>query len=109
MTKLTPIQANLDKNKGNVHKKLSDKRKKIKSKFQINDLVRGVADLKKTFSKGERTKWFYKLNRNTEVIGDTIPNYRINNLQERYDEALLRQTELSMKENDSVMKKLNLS
>ena len=47
-TKLTPIQASLKKNDGFVYNNLLDKRKKIKSKFRINDLVR-TADLKKTF------------------------------------------------------------
>ena len=31
------------------------------------------------------------------------------NLEERYNEALLKKSELSMKENDSVIKKLNLN
>ena len=47
-TNLTPIHASLRKNEGFVYKKLLDKRKKVKPKFQINDLVR-TADLKKTF------------------------------------------------------------
>ena len=55
-TKLTPIQASLKKNESFVYKNLLDKRKKIKPKFQINDLVR-VADLKRTFSKGDTTNW----------------------------------------------------
>ena len=45
-TKLTPIQASLKKNEGFVYKNLLDKRKKMKPKFQVNDLVR-TADLKK--------------------------------------------------------------
>ena len=53
-TKLTPIQASLNKNEGYVYKKLLDKRRKITPKFHINDLVR-VADLKKTFSKSDMT------------------------------------------------------
>ena len=53
-TKLTPIQASCKKNEGFVYHNLSDKRKKIKPKFQVNDLVR-TADLKKTFSKGDTT------------------------------------------------------
>ena len=44
----------------------------------------------------------------TEIINDTISSYRIDNLPERNNEALLKNTELSMKENDIVMKKLNL-
>ena len=107
-TKLTPIQASLKKNEGLVYKNLIDKRKKITPKFKIDDLVR-TADLKKTFSKGDTTNWSYKLYKNTEIINDTIPSYHIDNLKERYNESLLKKTELSMKESKSVMKKLNLS
>ena len=64
-----------------------DKRKKIKPKFQINDLVR-VADLKRTFSKGDTTNWSSKLYKITEIINDTIPTYKIDKLPERYNEAL---------------------
>ena len=106
-TKLTPIQASLKKNEGYVYKNLLDKRKKVKPKFQINDLVR-TADLKKTFSKGDTTNWSYKLYKITEIINDTIPSYKINNLPERYNESLLKKTDLTMKENNSVMKKLRL-
>ena len=107
-TKLTPIQASLKKNESFVYKNLLDKRKKIKAKYQINDLVR-VADLKKTFSKGDTTNWSYKLYKVTEIINDTIPSYKIDNLKEKYNESLLKKTELTMKENDNVMKKLNLN
>ena len=107
-TKLTPIQASLKKNEGYVYKNLLDKRNKIKPKYEIGNLVR-TADLKKTFSKGDTTNRSYKLYKITEKIIDTIPSYRLGDLPERYNEALLKKTELSMKENDSVMKKLNLS
>ena len=106
-TKLTPIQASLKKNEGFVYKNLIDKRNKIKPKFQINDLVR-TADLKKTFSKGDTTNWSYKLYKITEIVNDTIPSYKINNLPERYNESLLKKTDLTLKENNSVMKKLRL-
>ena len=106
-TKLSPIQASLKKNEGYVYKNLLDKRKKVKPKFQINDLVR-VADLKRTFSKGDTTNWSYKLYKITEIINDTIPTYHIDNLPERYNESLLKKTELTMKENDNVMKKLKI-
>ena len=105
---MTPIQASLKKNEGYVYKNLLDKRKKVKPKFQINDLVR-TADLKRTFSKGDTTNWSYKLYKITEIINDTIPSYKIDNLSERYIESLLKKTNLTMKENNSVMKKLNLS
>ena len=107
-TKLTPIQASLKKNEGYVYKISLDKRRKIKAKFELNDLVR-VADLKKTFSKGDTTNWSYKLYKITEIIEDTIPSYHIDNLKEICSESLLKKTELSMKKNISVMKKLNLS
>ena len=107
-TKLTPIQASLKKNEGYVYKKLLDKRKKVTPKFQVNDLVR-TADLKRTFSKGDTTNWSYKLYKITEIVNDTIPSYKIDNLKERYNESLLKKTELTMKENSTVMKKLNLN
>ena len=107
-TKLSPKDASLKKNEGYVYKNLLDKRKKVKPKFQINDLVR-TADLKRVFSKGDTTNWSYKLYKITEIINDTIPTYHIDNLPERYNEALLKKTELTLKENDNVMKRLNLS
>ena len=107
-TKLTPIQASLKKNEGYVYKNLLDKLKKVKPKFQINDLVR-TADLTKTFSKGDTTNWSYKLFKITEIIKDTIPRYHIDNLSERYNESLLKKTELSLKQNKDVMKALNLN
>ena len=107
-TKLTPIQASLKKNEGYVYKTLLDKRKKITPKFQLNDLVR-TADLKNTFSKSDTTNWSYNLYKFTEIVNDTIPSYKINNLPEMYNESLLKKTDLKLKENDNVMKKLNLS
>ena len=97
----------MKKNEGYVYKNLLDKRKKIKPKFQINDLVR-TADLKKTFSKGDTTNWSYKLYKITEIINDTIPSYIIDKLSERYNESLLKKTELTLKENDAVMKKFRI-
>ena len=107
-TKLSPKDASLKKNEGFVYKNLLDKRKKVKPKFQINDLVR-TADLKKTFSKGDTTNWSYNLYKITEIINDTIPSYKIDNLSERYNESLLKKTDLTLKENNSVMKKLNIT
>ena len=107
-TKLSPKDASLKKNEGFVYKNLLDKRKKVKPKYEIGDLVR-TADLKKTFSKGDTTNWSYKMYKITEIINDTIPSYKIDNLKERYNESLLKKTELTMKENNVVMKKLNLN
>ena len=79
---MTPIQASLKENEGYVYKNILDKRKKITPKFQINDLVR-TADLKRTFSEGDTKNWSYKLLKITELINDTIPSYRLDNLLER--------------------------
>ena len=102
---MTPIQASLKKNEGNVYKNLLDKRNKIKPKFQINDLVR-TAGLQRTFSKSDTTYWSYKLYKITEIVNDTIPSYKIENIKERYNEALLKKTDLTMKENKDVKEKL---
>ena len=106
-TKLSPKDASLKKNEDYVYRILIDKRKKVTPKFQINDLVR-TADLKRTFSKSDTTNWSYKLYKITEIINDTIPSYKIDKLPERYNEALLKNTNLTMNENNSVMKKLRL-
>ena len=105
--KLTPTQASLKKNEGFVYKNLLDKRKKIKPKYEIGDLVR-TADLKRTFSKGDTTNWSYKLYKITEIINDVIPSYRLDNLPERYNQSLLKKTDLTLKENNSVMKNLKI-
>ena len=102
------MQAFLKKKEGYVYNSLSDKRKKIKPKFQIENLVR-VADLKTTFSKLHTINWSYNLYKITEIINDTIPSYRVDNLPERYNESLLERTELTLKENKGVMKALNLN
>ena len=107
-TKLSPIQANLKKNEGFVYKNLLDKRDKIKPEFQVNDLVR-TTDLKKTCTKGDTTNWSYRFYKITEITNDTIPSYKIENLKEIYNEVLLKKTELTMKENNTVMKKLYLN
>ena len=43
-----------------------------------------------------------------EIINDTISRYQLDNLPDGYIEDLLKKTELTMNENDSVMIKLNL-
>ena len=96
---MTPTQARLEKNEGYVYRNLLDKQKKTIPKFQVNDLVR-TADLKKTFSKEIQLtgNWSFKVYRKTELNNDTLPAYKIDNLPERYNESLLKKTELSMKE-----------
>ena len=105
---MTPIQASLKKIEGFVYKNILEKPKKITPKFQVNDLVR-TADLKKTFSKSDTTNWSNKLYKITEIIYDTTPSYRIDNLLERCNESLLQKTELTLKENDNVIKKIKIT
>ena len=57
---IKPIQSSVKNNEGYVYNILIEKRKKIKPRFQVNDLVR-TAHLKKTFSNGDTTNWFYNL------------------------------------------------
>ena len=68
-----------------------------------------TADLKRTFSKGDSTNWSYILHEITEIVNDTIPSYRIDNLPESFNEALLKTTKLKRRENEVVMKKLNIT
>ena len=74
----------------------------------MNDLVR-TADWRKMFSKSDLTNWIYKLYKITEFINDTILSYHIDKLPERCSEAILKKTELTLKENDGVTKFLNLN
>ena len=107
-TKLSPKDASLKKNERFVHQNLTDKRKKIKPKYETNNLIR-TADLKKTFSKGGTTNWSYKLYEITEITNDTIPSYQLDKSSERCNETLLKKAELAMKEKDSVMKKIYIT
>ena len=88
-TKLTPIQASLEENEGFVNKNSLEKRKKIKPKYKIGDLVT-TADLKKTFSKSDTTNWSNKLNEITEIVDETIPGYKKDVLKKRYIESWLK-------------------
>ena len=106
-TKMTPIQASKKSNENEVYSKLKDDSEIQKPKYKLGQLVR-TADIKQVFSKGDSTNWSYKVYTITEVIHDTIPSYRIDYLPERYNEDLLLSTKLSLKENNQVIKELNL-
>ena len=106
-TKMTPIQASKKSNEKLVYSNLQDKRRKLNPKFKLGQLVR-TADIKKVFSKGDSTNWSYKLYTITEIVHDTIPSYRINNLPERYNQNLLLSTKLSLEQNNLIMEELNL-
>ena len=54
------------------------------------------------------TNWSYELYKITEIINDTIPSYKLDNVSERYNESLLKKTDLTLKENKDVMKKLKI-
>ena len=86
-----PIQAPLKRNESSVHQKIMDKRRKMKRNFKIHDFVR-TTDLRKTFPREDTTSWSFKLYEITEIFHDTKPSYRIDNLQERHNEALLKKT-----------------
>ena len=91
-----------------MYKNLLDKRQKIKPKYEIGNLVR-TADLRKRFSKSDTTNWSYILYKITEINNDTIPSYKIDKLKESYNELLLKKTDLTVKENKDVMKKLKIT
>ena len=93
----------MKKIEGYVYENLLDKRERISPKFQVNDLVRFLA-LTKTISKGDTTIWSHILYKSTEIINETIPIYHFDSLPERCIEALLKKTELTLKENENVMK-----
>ena len=104
---MSPNQASKKANEKIVSSNLKDDREIQKPKFKLGQLVR-TADIKTVFSKGDSTNWSYILYTITEVIHDTIPNYRINYLPERSNQNLLLRTKLSLDENNQVMKELNL-
>ena len=75
----------------------------MKPNIIIQALVRTTA-LRKMFSKRDSIVWSHILYKVTEIFNDTIPRYRIDNLPDRYNEALLKKTELTVKEDKDGMK-----
>ena len=106
-TKMKPIGASKKSNEKIVYSNLQDKRKKLKPKYKLGQLVR-TADIKRVFSKGDSTNYSYKLYTITEIIHDTVSSYRIDYLPERYNENLLLPSQLTLDENSQIMKELNL-
>ena len=103
---MTPIQASKKANEKEVYSNLKDNIEVRKPKFNLGKLVR-TADIKGVFSEGGSTNYSYKIYTITELIHDTTPSYRYDNLPEKYNESLLLLTKLSLEENNQVMKKLN--
>ena len=105
-SKFSPTQASLKKKEGYVYNFLLDKKNtsKVPSKKSGTN-----SRFKKTSSRSVTTKRSYIFYKTTEKINDTIPSYHIDNLSERYNEAILKKTELTLKEKDKSLKKLNLN
>ena len=78
-SKSTLIQVSLEKNEGFAYKNRLDKRQK-KGPVSSKRACLSCRFEKKTFSKGDTTKWSYKVYKNTEIISDTKPTYCIDNL-----------------------------
>ena len=106
-TKITPVQANKKANEKLVYSNLQNRRVKQQPKPKLRQLV-GTTDIKRVFSKGDSRNFSYRLYTITEVIHNTIPSHRIKFLPERYTENLLLHTELSLEQNNEVLKELNL-
>ena len=104
---MTPIQASKKSNEKEVYSNIQARRVRQQPKYKLGQLVR-TAVIKRVFSKGDSTNWSYKLHTITQIIHDTIPSYRIDYLPERYNEILLRSTNLTLDENYQVMRKLKL-
>ena len=104
---MTPFKLVKKTNEKEVYPNLQDRRVRQKPKNKLGQIVR-TADIKKVYSKGDSTNYSYKLYTLTEVIFDIIPSYKIDYLRERYNETLLRSTNLTLDENKQVMKELNL-
>ena len=106
-TKMSPFQASKKSNERVVFSNLQDRRIRQQPKFKLGQSVR-TSDVKRVFSRRDSTNYSYKLYTITEIIHDTIPSYRINQLPERYNENLLLPTKLTLEQNKQFMKELNL-
>ena len=105
-TKMKPIEAS--KKIKNQYLTISKTRdRNVYQKIQREQLVR-TADIKRFFSKGDSTNCSHKLYTVAEIKHDTIPSYRIDFLTGRYYEVLLRPTNLTLDQNNQVMKTLKL-
>ena len=65
--KLTSLQASKKVSEKEVDSNLQDRRVRQQPKFKLVQLIR-AADIKKGFSKGDSTNWFYNLYTLTEVV-----------------------------------------
>ena len=100
-TKLPPRQSSFEKNEGFVYQNFLEKCKKTKRKYKKRDLVKQQIWRERSQKVIQPEK--------TEILNDTIPNCKIDVLEEGYNEALLNKTKITLKENTRVMKALNLN
>ena len=93
-SKVTPIQLSLKKTEADVYQNLLNRKKKIKANFNLGNLCR---------SAGKRNIFLLKVIQQIGLTScmqlqknniDTTPSHYIKKLPERYNEALLRKTEL---------------
>ena len=106
-TKVKPNDGSQKSNEKTVFNNLKNKKQKHKPKLELGQLVR-TADIKRALGKSDSTNWSFNFYTTTEVIHDTIPSNRIDYSPERYIENLLRSTNITLGENNQVMKKRNL-
>ena len=104
--KMIPVQASRKVNEKEVYSKLQKNRRVRQQPNIIPGQLDRTADIKKVFSKGDSTSLSYKLYTMTEVINTLIPSYRIEYLPDKYNQKVLRATELTLEENIEVMKEL---
>ena len=103
---MTPVQVNEKLIEKTVFSFLQNKRNKLKPLFEVGHLNR-TTDIEKTLSEGDTTNWVYRIHIIVQKTHGIFPIYRVSVLAERWNKNLLRSTELILKENNQVMKKLN--
>ena len=106
-SEVTPVEASFKKNEAYAYQNLLYGRKKLEPQLKIHDLLR-TAVLKRTFSKEDTMNWSNMLYKITNFVYGTIPSYKLDKLPQRYNEALLKKIELTLKENKDVRNALGL-
>ena len=106
-TKLAPIHPSRKSNEKEVYSNLQDRTDRQQPNFKLGQLNL-TAGIERVFSKGDSTNWSYISYTKNQILFDTIPSFRINYLPEKYNENPLKSTNITLDENNQVMKKLNL-
>ena len=79
---MTPTQASIKSNEKEVYSNLQDRRVRQQPKYKLGQPVR-TSEIEKVFSKGNITNYSYKFYTVTEVIHNTSPSHRLDDLPER--------------------------